>query len=373
MKTNPLFLAIGLLTGTIIGAGIFALPYLFKTAGLLTGFFYLALGSVVYITVYGLYADVILRTAGEHRFVGYARRYLGRVPAAFSILMTIVETILVLTIYLILSLSFSRLIFPADQGISMLIIFWVIGSLSIFWGERRIAAYELLVTIGIVAIIVIVFLFGVPALDQLQAGDWSPQASWWLLPLAPVLFALSGRVAVPPLIKILKDRRAIIKAISIGTILSAVVYALFAVSIIALSPAVSKDAVSGLVGVVPGIVLALIGAFGLLSLLSSYTTIGFDINKSLTLDLKLSGGLRILLVVVAPLALYFAGLQDFIVLIGFVGGIFLALESLFIIWMWQRANETSKNGPLLVSRNNTFLVGISMIVFVAALIYEFVK
>ena len=92
----------GLLAGTIIGAGIFALPYVFAKAGLVAGFFYLALGGIAYTVVHLMYADVIMRTRSAHRFPGYAGLYLGRFGFILAVLIGVLEMILVMTIYLIL-------------------------------------------------------------------------------------------------------------------------------------------------------------------------------------------------------------------------------------------------------------------------------
>jgi len=372
MSRYPFLLAVGLLTGTIIGAGIFSLPFLFQAAGIGAGIAYLLIGAAVYIFIYTLYADIALRTPGEHRFVGYARLYLGKTAALASVVMTIIEVILVLTIYLILSQSFGRLVFGAGSENFTLLLFWVIGSLSLFWSVKRIAWFEFLITAGMIAIIALIFLFGLPRLPVLTVGDFSANFPWLLLPLAPVLFSLSGRAGILPLLKLIPAKQ-VVKAITIGTVLSALVYALFSVSVIVLSPVVSEDAVSGLVGSLPAFMMAAIGVFGLFSLISSYTTVGFDVYKSLELDIQASWWLRALVVVLGPILFFLAGLRSFLTLVGFVGGIFLALEGLMIIWMWVSANHISKRPPLLTKKITVAgLVGAGL-VFAVALVYEIIK
>ena len=95
-----------LLAGTIIGAGVFALPYVFVKAGILTGLFYLLIFSAVFTLIHLMYADIILRTKENRRFFGYAEIYLGSWGKWPAILITIVGMIFVLTVYLILSVSF---------------------------------------------------------------------------------------------------------------------------------------------------------------------------------------------------------------------------------------------------------------------------
>ena len=63
----------GLLAGAIIGAGVFALPYLFLQSGFAVGGAALVFGTSAAVLIHLLYADLMIRTSGEHRFVGYAR------------------------------------------------------------------------------------------------------------------------------------------------------------------------------------------------------------------------------------------------------------------------------------------------------------
>ncbi|MBI2024985.1 MAG: amino acid permease [Candidatus Harrisonbacteria bacterium] len=339
MRIKNFILSTSILAGTIIGAGVFSLPYLFKSAGLSIGFFYLALAAAVYIAVYFMYADVVSKTKGDHRFVGYTRIHLGENWSWLAILMTIVEMILVLTIYLILAQSFANLITGFGEGIEKMIIFWLLGSTAIFLSLRKIAWLEFLITAGMIGIFIIVFILALTGARFFESIPIAPNWFQVFLPFGAILFALSGRVAIPSMMKLSPSTAR--KAIVWGTVIPAIVYGLFVVSVLAVSPLVSEDAVSGLTVFVPAEIMIAIGILGILSLLSSYITIGFDIYKSLAFDLRFPRWLQFGLVFFAPLALYFAGLSNFIAMVGIVGGIFLGLEGIFLIIMWLRANKFS--------------------------------
>ncbi len=354
-------LSVGLLAGTIIGAGVFSLPYIFKTAGLSSGIFYLLLGAAIYIVIYSMYAEVILKTSEKHRFVGYAKLYLGEAGYLSAILISVIQVIFVLTIYLILSQSFANLLTIFGAGVEKMIVFWVIGSAIIFLGAKRIAWLETLVTVGIIAVIILVFTLSIFTGKFLAENSILPNWGNFLLPLGPILFSLAGRQAVPDLVKLNGGYK---KAIFWGVFISAAVYLLFVFSVLGLSPNVTEDAVTGLKGNVPGFIfLGIIGFFGILSLLSSYGTVGRDVYKSLELDLNFPFWLRFLLIVFGPIALYFAGLQNFIALVSLVGGIFLALEGILIIWMWLKMTKKRLTAPIILL----------LLVFITALVYEILK
>ncbi len=368
-------MAVSLLSGGIIGAGVFSLPYAFATAGLAVGFFYLVIAAVVYTFIHLMYADVVVKTEGKHRFVGYARRYLGKTAGLMAVLMGVVEMVFVLTIYLILSKSFLHLITPFGNTEQKILIFWILGSLAIFLNLRRIALSELLITISMVAIIALMFVLGIGHLDRLMTVPVLGDPQHWLLPLPAILFALSGRVVIPAVIDFLrgrnrgKDNRAQIRKVIIwATLLPAVVYGLFVLATIELSGAVSEDAVSGLLGQLSPFFLALIGVLGFLSLWSSYILVGLDVHETLRLDLKMGRLWRLALVVAAPLFLYIVGFTSFLTLVSFVGGIFLSFEGFFVILMYLKAHQVPSHPLMLFRGPHGYIAALLITAFLVALI-----
>lgn len=375
-----IILPASLLAGTIIGAGVFALPFVFEKAGIVTGLFYLGLFSACFVFVHLMYADLILKTEGGenlHRFPGYAKIYLGNWGFWLAILTTIIGMLFVLTVYLILSISFVNLIKPIGLDISdasKLLIFWLFGSAAIFLGIRRLALSEFLITGGIIVIILIIFGYGLSHFGKIiSVPAFNLQNI--LLPYGAVLFALAGRVAIPAVVsyfqKIKQPLAEIKKPIILGTLLPALIYLLFVFGILGLSGAVSEDAVSGLIGQIPKEVLALIGVFGLISLWSSYIVIGLDIKNALKFDLKFPKILAGLTVVVLPPLLYFWGFQSFLILVSLIGGIFIALEGIFIVLMWLKASKL-KAEQIIFKKLNPLIVYILILVFAAGIIYELV-
>lgn len=368
----------GLLAGTVIGAGVFALPYLFAKAGFAVGFASLALGAAAYAVVHLLYADLILRTPGEHRFVGFARMHLGRVGFFFSIAMAVLEMVFVLTIYLILSVSFANLLVSGPDLLKLLV-FWALGSAAIFLSLRRLALSELLVTLGMVAIIGVMFFLGVGEIAHTKTFElFTGRASLFLV-LGPALFALSGRVAIPSVVNYFREhevthgRRAIRRAVIAGSIVPAIVYGLFVVGVLGISPTVTEDAVSGLAGGAHPFFIFLVGILGLISLWSSYIVVGLDVSSILRYDLKFSRITRFAAVILGPLLLYFSGFQSFITLVSFVGGIFLGFEGILIVTMWLKARRYEPFRPPLLKKVHGFFLLLTVLVFAGALVYEIIR
>ncbi len=359
-KTKNFLTATGLLVGTIIGAGVFSLPYLFKFSGFSIGLLYLGLAAVAYILVYTMYADIITATPGEHRFVGYARIYLGKWAGRLGILTTIIQSVLVLTVYLILSVSFADLFFPQGALVIKIVIFWFLASAVILSGIKQIAWLEFWITLGMLGIFLLLLIFGIKNVGAFSLSNFAPVWGNLFLPFGAILFALSGRAAIPGVVQ---SGASVKKVIFWGIIIAALVYAIFAFSTVAVSTLVTKDAITGLRLSLPLSVSKLLGFLGLLALISSYIAIGFDTDKSLELDLAFPWWLRFIIVMFGPLALYFIGLNDFLRSIGLAGGIFIALESIFIIWMWLK----------MKGKKISWLTGVLILFFAVALVYEIIR
>ena len=363
-----------ILAGTIIGAGVFSLPFVFKEVGLATGFFYLAFFCFIYIFIYFLYADIAVRTPGEHRFIGYAEIYFGRIGFWAAIFIALLQLFVVLVIYLILAPSFFKLLLSGSETF-YLAVFWLICSVVIMLDIKRAAIFESLIVSGVVIIIAVIFFLGL-------GGFLSSDIPWGgidiskFLAVGPILFALAGILTVPEVISYFREANIPIsfarKSLVIGAVVPVIAYGAFVLGIIGLSESVSVDAISGLAGNIPAPYLVLLGVLGSLSLMGSYVLVGIIIRKMLNFDLHLSKLLSMVLTIVLPISFYFIGLRDFISSISFVGGIFLPIEIIFIIFMWLQMDKKSEMPPTLAGKYTKLLISPILVVFSVILIYEII-
>lgn len=369
-------LPVGILAGTIIGAGMFALPYAFAHAGILTGLVYLTLMTGVFLLIHLMYAEIGLRSNDHHRLVGHAARYLGARGRYITVITSILGMLCALTIYLVLSISFTNLVAPEIPVVYAIAIFWALGSYAIFWEVNNLARTEFVITIGMIAIMSVIAGMGLGKGGALAAAPLINTESL-LLPFGVVLFSLSGRVAIPAVLGYFRKnnlgmehaRRAII----MGTIIPGIFYALFALGIVGLSGDVSEDAVTGIRNAVHPTVMALIGVLGLISLWSSYIVIGRDLKKSLEYDFQIPHWCKITIVVAFPILLYFAGFQSFLGLVAIAGSIFVGLESILVVIMWRKARHEPYGGPAMMQAISPIAQYGIILVFVCGIVYEVVR
>ena len=334
---KEIILPAGLLASVIIGAGIFALPFVFHQAGFLTGLFYLAAFTLVFTVVHRMYAEVIERTEGRHRFVGYAKIYFKRFGFITTIATTAIGFILTLVAYISLAGDFVLLIVPSVGDFSPYA-FWLVASLAFVASLKRFANFEFAMTVAM-AFIVLALLFSGVIYGETPTTHAFNSAEFFL-PYGVVLFALSGRAAISAIYEYYEKRKIpktkLVSAITWGTIVPAVVYVLFVIAVLFLSGGlVSEDALSGLAHISP-VLLSLVGILGLFALWTSYFFLAIEVRDIFRYDFKLKRTLSTLLVVVAPLWLYNTGLTNFMGLIAIIGGVFLALDSIITIAMYSK-------------------------------------
>jgi tyrosine-specific transport protein len=357
--------ATSILAGTIVGAGIFSLPYIFSRLGLLTGLFYLIAFTFIYYLVHIMYGEVLRTEGGNHQFFYLARKYFNRPLADFSSFVILGELVFVMLVYLVLAPTFAEIVFGSDGLIIYVLGFWFFGSLFIF---VRLSILELADLFGILSILMIIslviFLGGgelvTPAFQKLDTA-------LFFLPFGPLLFSLSGRPAMHKVVEIQRQAAArgenfsLAKVSFWGTMIPGLIYFLFVLSVLRLNPAVSPESLNSL-GFLSPPLLILLGILGLITLWTSYFMIGINVKDILRLDLKRSFWFSALFVVFVPLLLYFSGFRDFLAVITFTGSVFLAFEGIFVIMLWRRVFPTHRlrfYSPLLY------------LVFLAALGYEF--
>jgi len=370
-------LSSGLLVGSIIGAGIFSLPYVFLKSGLLAGIIYLSiLGTCVFL-IHLMYADIIARTSEtHHRFPGYVKIYLGEKYGQLAGGIVFLANFLTLTVYLILSISFFNLISPQFPLYYKFLIFWLLGSLTIFLKIEKAAFFEILTTSLTIAVIISIFLAGyfykLPTANYFQSFSLNNL----FLPFGPTLFSLLGLGAVPALLVYFRREKLpfykIKHVLLVSTLVIISAYFLFILGINRLSSTVSEDAVSGLIGNISPSILFFLGIFGIASLLDSYMSVAFDAEKTMHYEWRLPKWLSKSFVVFLPAALYFLGFQNFLASIDIVGGILFSLWGIMIILVWKKASVNSSPNQIIISKIPGPIIYFLLTIFTAGIVYEII-
>ncbi|MBI2278793.1 MAG: hypothetical protein HYU81_01875 [Candidatus Brennerbacteria bacterium] len=357
-------LAAGMLAGTIIGAGVFALPYVVGTVGIATGLFYLCGAALVYYVVHRMYAAVLAEAPRGTQFFGLARMLFSPRVAPLASYLILGELLFVMVVYLALAPAFIELLVPWPRETAVAF-FWFFGSLFVFARLVWQGVAELLGTLFIAGIVGVVLFAGGAA--PLAAPAFRPlDPSLFFLPLGPLLFSFSGRPALHAVVEEWRRAKEEHKAFSLrrviawGTFIPAAVYSIFIVAVLRLAPDVAPEALASLQSLPLGL-LAALGGMGLVTLWTSYFMIGSNVKDIVHLDLKLPAWAGALLTLAAPLGIYLAGFNTFFSAIAFTGSVFLGLEGILVVMLWRRAFPVHRFRALAAPL---------ALVFMAALGYE---
>lgn len=360
-----------LLAGTIIGAGIFALPYVSTKAGIVVASAAAVLFTALMVSIHTMYADVVADIGHQHRFAGVAKKYMGKKGYTGAIAMTIVHMLFVLAIYILFAVDFFKIILPPEWSVYGAILFWMGGSIAAYMSVRAVSIVETIAVVGMMMIVGMVVIYGITSDAHASIPVMGNSIVSLLVPFGVILFALNGRPAIPSVVAYGGEegerKKRIRKAIIIGTISAALVYVLFVIGVIGASEKVTQDTISGLM--VPAWAQVLLGVLGILAVITSYIAVAQDVKKSLEYDVSLSSWIAGIVTVFIPVAIYMAHLGSLVQLLEVVGGIFVSLEGLMIIYMWNKHKKES-NVPIAGKIPSWWMV-IMRGVFVVSMVYVF--
>lgn len=339
MKEKYNFLkALAVFAGTIIGAGIFGLPYVTLKAGFFVVIIYFFVLAAIAIIVHSLLGEIARNTEKTARIPGYAEEYLGKKAKNFTFIVSTLGLMGALLAYLILGGHFFYLFFSSLFGgteIFYTLIFFGAGAFLIFKGRKDIAQFELAM---LLFFIILLFIFFFHSFDFIDLKNFTAfDFSYLTFPYGMVLFSLWGLALVPEASEMVNgDKKKLRQVIISGIIFSAICYIFFIFIILGASGInTSPDAISGFIRDTGGGAAKLGFIFGLITTFTSFITLGLTLKKIFWYDLKLPERTSWFIACFTPLILYFAGFKNFINVISLTGAVMIGLEAIIVIFIYK--------------------------------------
>lgn len=372
---NKFFQALAVLMGTIIGVGLFSLPYITVQVGILTMLFYFFILGTVMILVSLIYGEVALRTKGLHRLPGYVEKYLGPKAKKIAFISSGLGLGGALLAYLIVGGEFLfAILSPIFNGNSFTytLIFFSLGALLIYFGVRSIAQVELILLVLFFVILGIIFYYGFPLINTEHLFNFD--FKYIFLPYGAVLFSLAGISVIPEVKEILVNDYKKLKKVIISGILISVFTCLFFIILVTgiTGPDTSSEAIIGLKNVLSNNIVALALIFGLLTVFTSFLTIGLTLKNILRYDLGMNKNLAWFLACFIPLMLFIFGLKNFIVIISLTGGVFLGTDVILIIFSYLKAKTEGDQKPAYNLKIPNFLIYSLILFFILGAVYKII-
>lgn len=346
----PVLLGMILVSGTIIGAGVFVLPYIANLSGIWLFIFWLVIISAFLILTHLIFGEISLRTSTRHYLPGYAQIYLGRSYKWIFILSTIPLFVFSLLIYLLLGGQFLNNIFSTIgiNGNIGYFIFWALGCFFILANLRTAMSVDFYISLALVFLIVAISIIGLNYFNT-QNINFSFNASNFFLPYGAIFYALSGLAIVPELKELLGrmgQTKSLKPSIIWGIVLPVVLYLVFVFAVLGVAGnQVSPEAISSLKSTVGDYIVFIGSIFGFLAVFTSFIIFGLYLKDSLRFDFSVPWPIAVAFTIFVPALLFLFGAKSLPVLISLIGAVSGGLESIFLLLIHKKAQEKGQRTP----------------------------
>jgi len=374
-KKRKFFSTAFTLTGTIIGAGILGLPYVFAQAGFFIGLFWLVFLGLVMILINLYLGEITLRTKETHQLPGYSSKYLGkwgRKAMSIAIVFGIYSALLA---YLIgEGQSLSKLFF-GNFGYSLFfgIAFWVL--MTSFLNRSGIKHLKNFEFWGVMSVIIIISIVSLVLLLDVQMQNITSLDSLGIfnvfLPFGVILFALLGFNSVPELRReIGNDRKMLKGAILLGVLVPIVLYILFSFVFVGV---LGRNAAEVATLSFEGSFGRFLFLLGILTMSTSFFVLSFALRDYFVFDLR-KRKISFFYVSVVPLVAYllisFFDIAGFVTVLGIGGAISGGVAGILILVMNIVSKKKGDRKPEYSIPINWFIIALLGLMFLAGILFE---
>jgi tyrosine-specific transport protein len=377
LKTS--FEAAAIIIGTIVGVGIFGLPYVFAKVGFLLGISIMIIIGIAALVLNLLYGEIALRSRRKKRLVGYAKDFLGskgKMIATISALFGLLSSQLA---YLIVGGEFLSFLSENLLGWSgnltfYVIIFLIIASTVIYKKSSMLAAIEFFMSLFLIAVIGLIFVSSLPKIELQKLINYNPH--YLFQAYGVILFAMSGSIAIPEVVEYLKKQKNahFKRVISVGTFLPVILYGLFTLAVVGmLGKNVSQSAITSLKSVLGEKIIVVGALFGILAVFTSFIMIGKDLMKVLWYDYRFPKVLACLLVNLIPFLFFIIGFRNFVNVIGVAGAIMGGINGILIILIYKKARQKRFPRPIYSVKLPRLAGWLLIIMFLSGIFYQIVN
>lgn len=366
--------AISVLIGTIIGAGIFGIPYVVMKSGFAIGLIHIFLIAILMVITMLYLGEIALRTKENHQLTGYAQKYLGGKGKIIMILSLAFGIYAATLAYLIgIGESFSFLFFEtSNYTLHFGILTWIALSIFSYFGLKALEKGEFIGVITIIITIIAIVIFFANKIDISNLTQKSPQNILdYFLPFGVILFAFLGYTTIPELKRIFgknqhEMKRSILSAILICTI----IYILFPAIVIGFKGQDTPQIATIALGK-PFIFL------GILAMLTSYLALSIALIDMFDLDFnqsKFKSWFFTCSIPIFPFVItQLTNTANFIKVLGIGGVISGGLTAILILFMIDKAKYLGDRLPEYSIPTSKIITWILIIIFLSGTIFEIVN
>lgn len=347
MKKKIIFFeSISVIVGTIVGAGVLGIPFVFAQSGFLTGVFVLFILGLALLFTRLMLGELTLRTEELHQLTGYTELYIGKWAKHLQGFILIVGIYGTLLAYMIGQGKILSALFSGSET-TWTIIFYLVFSFLVLQGIDMVKRSELLMTILIFLAVTTIGVFTASGISTTSLINF--EINNFFIPYGVVLFSLSGLVSVPQVRRILKkeNQESMMKKIIIWAgIIPPIIYFVFAFIVIGITGGNTTEVATVGLGEALGPHMIIIGnVFAFFAISTSFLTLSLALRGIFKYDYSIPPWMSSSLVITVPLILFAIGFRDFIYIISVIGALTVGVNGYFTIWAFWKARKHGDRKP----------------------------
>lgn len=326
---------VALITSGTIGAGILSIPFVVAQTGMTVGVLEIVSVGLLMIGLNLLLGEMAFASGLPLQLPGLAGRYLGKWGKWGMALLTYILLLGALMVYIIGEGDVLSALFGGSPFLWSSL-FFVFGFIFVLLGLRTVKLVELLLTLGILAVVVAIAFW---SFGEVQLVHWEyTNLAHAFLPLGVLIFAFHGTTSVPEAYSILpRDYRQFQKVVGTAGMVVMAVYALFTFAVVGVTGFGTTEIATIGLGRALGQGVFLAGnIFAALAMGTSFLMAGVAMRDSLVWDFKMNTTAAAFLVCGIPFIVFLAGERGFVSAINLIGGFFMPLEIALILLMYIR-------------------------------------
>jgi len=370
MKEKKRFIiAVSILIGTCIGAGVLGIPYVAAQAGFFVALAYIVLIGLMILLVNLYLGEISLRTKGNHQLAGYARRYLGKrgfYMMQFAFVFGIYAAIIAYILGIGESLSF--LIFKnSSQTVLLGVLIGFVMSFLLWEARYSLKKFE---RWGVIIILFLLFFIVLNFVEDIRLVNlFSYNTANVFMPFGVILFALLSFSAIPEVEIILGNHKKLMKKCIVTSIVVCMAfYAIFTFVVVG-SQGMDTPEIATLV---LGRIFVVLGIF---TMFTSYLALGNALQDNFIFDDRMKKKKAWFLTTIAPIFVFVViQVSDFFFfffILSIGGVVFGGLTGILVLFMVKNAKKKGNRKPEYKIPVNKFVIGLLILIFILGILSEF--
>ncbi len=336
-ETKRFWQAVTTLIGSIIGVGIFGIPYAISRIGAVPAIAYFLVLGGIQMLQHLFFAEAAIACPDKVRLPGLVGRYLGPRAKWIAGAANIFGLWAGLVAYIIVGGEFlSVLLKPFIGGqVYQYQIGWALAaSVVVFFGLGFVSRIGVVTVSALLAAFALIFVRALPSAHLANLVPFHVVDP--LLPYGVLLFSLSGLPAILEMEDVLEGKHEHFrKAVIVGTLAGAAISIAFGYVVFSVTGlATTEDSVTGLRSVLGEGIAVLAALFGFLAIMNCFLRIGTNLRNTFRYDFKLSWFTSWLATVGLPFGVYLISIKSFTAIISFSGSVFGGITAIIVALLY---------------------------------------